>query len=271
MEFTKMVASGNDFVVLVEEEVEKSITADDVVRLCAPKYGVGADGVLLLSFLGDNRVRMRIINSDGSEAEMCGNGARCAVRFASERLGKEFIVLDTLAGEVLGWYFPESKRAKVRLTRPKDLARGISLDCSWGRCTVDYVDTGVPHTILFVDDIDNVDVFGIGREIRYHSYFAPKGTNVDFVKILDKGKIRIRTYERGVENETLACGTGSVASALLSLMAMGIAESTRVDVQTQGGEVLGVEVKFSDKGEVEEVFLEGDVRKVFSGRVLEVF
>ncbi len=270
MRFVKSVASGNDFIILVEEELEHPLSSEDVIALCRPKYGISADGILLLSFLGGNRVRMRIINSDGSEAEMCGNGSRCAVRFASERLGSNEIVLETLAGEVLGWYYPETKRAKVRLTKPKDMSRGISIDCSWGSCSIDYIDTGVPHAIVFVDDIENEDVFSKGRELRYHPYFQPRGTNVDFVKILGPNRIRVRTYERGVEDETLSCGTGSVASAVLSLMAMGKREDCEVEVLTQGGEVLKVEVRFDRDGNVDSVYLEGEVRFPFVGEVGEI-
>jgi len=269
MQFVKSVASGNDFIILTEEE-GRDLSAQDVVALCRPKYGISADGVLLLSFLGGNRVGMRIINSDGSEAEMCGNGARCAVRFACERLGTDYVILQTLAGDVQGWYYPDDRRAKVKLTQPKDVSRGISIECSWGRCLVDYIDTGVPHAVVFVEDIDNEDVFSKGRELRYHPYFQPRGTNVDFVKILDEDRIRVRTYERGVEDETLACGTGSVASAVLSLMRMGKRGDCKIQVLTQGGEVLEVEVRFDEDGSPVEVFLEGDVRMVFSGETKEI-
>lgn len=271
MEFVKSVASGNDFVILDREDIDidESRWPQMVEALCRPKYGIGADGVLVIYFGispdEPSRVRMRIFNSDGSEAEMCGNGSRCAVRYSAERLGVNEIVLETMAGDVIGRYFPDTQRARVKLTRPEDLARGISLDCSSGKMNVDYIDTGVPHTIVFVDDIDDIDVPLIGREIRYHSYFKPRGTNVDFVKIFDVNNIRIRTYERGVEDETLACGTGSVASAVLSLLAQGIKEDTKVNVQTQGGEVLGVEVYFDDRGEVSDVFLEGQALEVFRG------
>ncbi len=271
MEFVKSVASGNDFIILDREqiEVEEDQWPQMVEMLCRPKYGIGADGVLVLYF-GVNpddssRVRMRIFNSDGSEAEMCGNGSRCAIRYSAEKLGLNEIILETLAGDVIGQYFPDTQRARVRLTRPKDLARGISLDCSFGHMVADYIDTGVPHTIVFVDDIEKIDVPMQGREIRYHSYFNPRGTNVDFVKIFDANNIRIRTYERGVEDETLACGTGSVAAAVLSLLAQGVKEDTRVSVKTQGGEVLGVDVYFDEAGDVSDVFLEGQVYEIFRG------
>ncbi len=271
MEFVKSVASGNDFVILDREQiaVDEVQWPEMVEVLCRSKYGIGADGVLVLYFginpAEPNRVRMRIFNSDGSEAEMCGNGSRCAIRYSAERLGLEEIVLETLAGDVMGQYFRDTQRARVRLTRPKDLAKDIPLDCSFGGVVADYIDTGVPHTIVFVEDIDKIDVPSQGREIRYHSYFSPRGTNVDFVKILDANNIRIRTYERGVENETLACGTGSVAAAILSLLAQGIKEDTRVNVKTQGGEVLGVDVYFNETGEVWQVFLEGQVYEIFRG------
>ncbi len=263
MEFVKMVASGNDFI-LIEGD---SLSPEFVVKLCDRKYGVGADGVLLVSFLGDNKVGMRIFNSDGSEAEMCGNGSRCVVMYACRKLEKDFVVLQTLAGQVKGWFSPLVNRAKVQLTRPSNLITGLSLDCSGKLVELNHINTGVPHSIVFVDEIEDMDILPLARQIRYHSYFQPAGTNVDFVKILDENNIRVRTYERGVEAETLSCGTGSVASAVLSLLHTGRKVDSLMNVYTQGGEVLTVEVKFDKDGQVSEVFLEGDVREVFEGRI----
>ncbi len=255
----KMVAAGNDFIIF--KEGENTLSKDEIIALCDRHYGVGGDGVL---FVGPDS--MRIFNSDGSEAEMCGNGARCAMRFIYENFGREKAVMNTLAGPIRGWYFPGKKSAKVELTSPKNVRCDFSLSLKSGRMDVGFADTGVPHTIVFVEDVDSVDVDSLGREIRYHEDFAPAGTNVDFVQIVSDCEILARTYERGVEAETLACGTGSVASALLSLIKRGITKGV-VNVKARSGEILTVEIEKSNSGF--RTTLEGPVKHVFDGEIFD--
>ncbi len=259
LNIVKMVAAGNDFILFKEGDFPPD--KDAIVSLCHRQYGVGADGILIVG-----RDSMRIFNSDGSEAEMCGNGARCAMRFIFEEFGLKETLMNTLAGHVKGWFYPETNRAKVELTQPKDVKRGLSIEIDSGLLSLDFANTGVPHAVVFTDDIENADVVSVGRQIRYHQEFAPAGANVNFVKINSPSEIVVRTYERGVENETLACGTGSVASAFLSLLNQDLEEGN-VNVLTRSGEVLSVEVK-KQGGDIKTT-LEGPVKRVFNGVIFD--
>lgn len=256
IKFSKMVASGNDFVA-ISSLAGVSRIGEFVRSLCDRKYGIGADGLLIISKSGPGGVRMRIFNADGSEAEMCGNGARCTALFSAKKAVNIQTIAGTLAARV------EGNNVKIRLTEPDDLKLNIPLKVSSREILVNFVNTGVPHAVIPVEGIDKVDVFGIGRQIRNHKYFAPAGTNVNFIEVLNKDSIRVRTYERGVEGETLACGTGSVASALIFASKAGGALS-RVNVHTQGGEILKVYFK-RDNGRFSDVWLEGKARLVYKG------
>lgn len=281
LEFTKMVASGNDFVILDYDLRFTNYELRDLsMQLCNRKHGIGADGLLHLSKSRKADVKMRIFNADGSEAEMCGNGARCAALFvAGCRLpvrqaglpvsGPKKISMETKAGIINAEI--NKKAIRIRLTEPKDLRLGIPLRINNRLIKVNFINTGVPHAVVFVNDIDKIDVEGIGRSIRYHKKFYPKGANVNFVEVLDNNSIRVRTYERGVEGETLACGTGSVAAALISVASChlpagqaGLPVVSCVNVETQGKEVLKV---YFDKykNTFENVWLEGKAKKIFKG------
>ncbi len=264
MEFVKMVASGNDFVVCELNDIDE----ESVVKICDYKWGIGADGVLLVNRVAEREVSMRIFNSDGSEAEMCGNGARCVVRYCWDRWQMREVEINTVAGKILGWYFPEKMRSRVQLTKPSDISLDINLDILGQNLLLHYLNTGVPHVVVFVDDIERVDVQHIGSEIRYHSFFSPKGTNVDFIEVLDENSIRIRTYERGVEAETLSCGTGSVAGAVVSVL-KGYCKEGQVFVAARSGEVLTVGIK-KDGLNIDEVWIEANVKLVFEGRTIEL-
>jgi diaminopimelate epimerase len=187
---------------------------------------------------------MHYYNADGGEAEMCGNGARCFARFV-QRLGwkKPNMSFMTKAGLIRAEF--EGDEVRISLGRAKDLKMAQSIQLKSAAVTVHSVNTGVPHAILFVPDADKAMVGEWGREIRRHPAFQPRGTNVNFVQLLDGNLIRVRTYERGVENETLACGTGVVASAIIAHLFHRIPVPVRV--QVQGGDTL--EVAFSSKNE----------------------
>jgi len=256
IKFSKMVASGNDFVAVSSLPGVSSI-GKFAKLICDRKYGVGADGLLIISKAVPGTVRMRIFNADGSEAEMCGNGARCAALFSARRNVK----IKTIAGLVEARV--NGNKVKIKLTEPKAFRLGIPIKVSGRVLSVNFVNTGVPHTVVPVLGLDKVDVFGIGRQIRYHKYFSPAGTNVDFIEVLGKDTIRVRTYERGVEGETLACGTGSVASALVFASKVK-GDQNKVNVHTQGGEILKVYFK-RDRGEFSDVWLEGNAKLVYKG------
>ncbi len=216
------------------------------------------DGSLFIEPSVKADFRMRIINADGSEAEMCGNGARCAALFAFDRqiADKRFMKFETLAGIIEG-EVKEKGRVKVQLTDPIGYRTGIKVDEPHYKGEVSFINTGVPHTIVLTEDVENIDVFTLGQEIRRSQTFAPAGTNVNFVQVLDKNHIRVRTYERGVENETMACGTGSTASALVAT-ALGRTQDP-VHVLTQGGEELVISF-INSNGTFSKVHLEGVVR-----------
>lgn len=208
--FMKTVASGNDFVI-VEKLQRGSYNLPRLAReICNRKFGIGADGLLLLEKSKKADIRMRIFNADGSEAQMCGNGARCAALYINKRNVKIVTSAGIIESVING------NNVRIKLTEPKNLKVDIPINVNGRTLHVNFIDTGVPHTVIFVKGIDEIDVFGIGKKIRYHKKFKPCGTNVDFVEILNNNSIKVRTYERGVEDETLACGTGAVAAALVA-------------------------------------------------------
>jgi len=256
--FTKMVASGNDFV-LIDGSRELGIRSFSELaqNICNRKCGVGADGLLLLEKSKIADIRMRIFNPDGSEAEMCGNGARCSVLY----LGRSNAGLETKAGIIQSQLRGDNVR--IKLTGPRNIRLDIPIKVNNRNLKANFIDTGVPHAVIFVEGLDEIHVSQIGRVIRNHKRFAPRGTNVDFVEILGKDLISIRTYERGVEDETLACGTGAVASALIFATRCSLV-STKINVITKSREILKVYFdrinnKFSD------VCLEGKAKIVYKG------
>lgn len=260
--FTKMAASGNDFVVceLAGLANQRLGGLKQLARkTCNRKFGIGADGLLLLDKIKKDCVKMRIFNADGSEAEMCGNGARCIALYVGSCCKK----IETKAGLI------ESKvnknNVKIKLTNPTGIKLNIPLKINTRRpLKVNFINTGVPHTVVFVNGIEKIDVVNLGRQIRYHKDFSPKGTNVNFVEILNNNSILIRTYERGVEDETLACGTGSVASALLYAIRNTQYANPVINVHTRSGEVLKV---YFDRinNHFRSVWLEGKARIVYKG------
>ena len=263
LNFTKMVGAGNDFIILDNGLKVQGLRLKGLDalarRLCDRKTGIGADGVLVLEKSKIADFRMRIFNADGSEAEMCGNGLRCAVLFT----GKKKTNVETKAGLYDG-EITAKNRVKIRMENPKDLRQDFSIKVNFRDLKINYINTGVPHVVIFVEGLGKINVNEIGRAIRYHEEFAPKGANVNFVEIVDDNNINIRTYERGVEGETLACGTGSVAAAIISRV-KGKGLRVKVNVHTQGG-VLKVE--FAKSGnKVKNVCLDGEAKIVFTGEV----
>jgi len=262
--FTKMYGSGNDFIVVDNRSKKlKNGIPELAARLCDRKYGIGADGLMLVERSASADFRMRILNSDGSEAEMCGNGARCIASFAYKNgLAGKDMVFETLAGPICAKITGD--RVRVRLGDPSETKTGIALDASGRRLKVNFTNTGVPHAVIFVKNLEKTDVDGLGRLIRKHKNFAPRGTNVNFVTVIDGGTIKIRTYERGVEAETLACGTGSAAAAVISCLLGHV--NPPVSVITRSGLVLKIYFRRSDSG-ITDVFLEGDAVTVFQGKL----
>lgn len=263
--FTKMNGAGNDFVLLDNRLGALALTKEQIARLCDRHRGVGADGLLIVEppASAEADLRMRYYNRDGGEAEMCGNGARCFARFAQRlRDGGARLAFETKAGVVRAAI--EGERVTVALSPPRDLVLGRKIVLSGEEVEVHSVNTGVPHAVVLVEDVARVDVAARGREIRRHAAFAPAGANANFVQRWDGHGIRLRTYERGVEAETLACGTGVAASALIAHAQWKLPSPIRVRVQ--GGDTL--EVRFRKEGDrFVEVGLEGPADFVFDGAI----
>ncbi|MDD5712254.1 MAG: diaminopimelate epimerase [Smithellaceae bacterium] len=263
IEFYKMSGSGNDFVLI--DNRDQTLAVGDVPEfvktVCARGVSVGADGLIILENSDKVDFRWRFFNADGSEVEMCGNGGRCAARFAFLKgIGGEKLSFETVAGIIDAEI--KDDLVKLRLTDPHDLQINQLITIEDHPFEVNSINTGVPHVVHFVNNLDQYDVFKIGRLIRYHKLYQPAGTNANFVEVIDKHTIRIRTYERGVEDETLACGTGSVASALISSW-KGLIESP-VDVRVKSGEVLKIYFTKTEKG-FHNIYLEGRTRVVYQG------
>lgn len=263
--FHKMVASGNDFIVIDNRNQAVKDPLALTRKICALHTGVGADGILLFEKSRKADFKMRIINSDGSEAEACGNGFRCIALYAREKMGYpaefEFESLSGLIQAKVG----KQNRIRVQLVQPSDIKLRGEIQVNGHRLHYSFLNTGVPHTVIFVSGLSKIDVQGLGRAIRTHEHFKPRGTNVNFVEVKSNREIHVRTYERGVENETLACGTGSTASALAS--ALLDYTQAPVRVKTSGGEILTVDFKMKD-GIIRNVTLEGEARFVFEGKLL---
>ena len=265
LEFTKMNGAGNDFVFLDNRAGKIQLRTEQIVWLCDRHRGIGADGLMLLvpSRTGKADWAWDFFNSDGSSGEMCGNGARCFARFVQKTVGlnRDF-TFETGAGVITASFLGE--RVRVNLTKPKDLRLNETVALSTGATSIHSLNTGVPHAVLYVPDADKAMVLSLGPEIRRHAHFGPRGTNVNFVQVLGPNHIRVRTFERGVEGETLACGTGVCASAMISARVHQF--TSPVKVQVQGGDTL--EVSFKDSGsDFDDVRLTGPADFVFEGRV----
>lgn len=266
IKFTKMAGAGNDFLVMTPP---KGINLKKLaVKACDRTNGVGADGLLIFEKSKTADYRMRIINADGSEAEMCGNGARCMAAYIKEnqKPKKKLFSIDTLAGLVEGE--ATGNIANVHLSDPKDYRANISIPLNGKELHLSYIDTGVPHAVMFVDNLNKIEVASIGRAVRNHKKFAPRGTNVNFAEQLTASLVAARTYERGVEDETKACGTGSVAVALVTYLKshpnVKNKKNAKMRVRTRGGEIL--EVRFDlINNTVTNVWLKGSANTIASG------
>lgn len=265
--FVKMAGAGNDFIVI---NARAGLDYDKFARsVCARQNGIGADGVLILEKSTQSDYRMRIINADGSEAEMCGNGARCMAAYIAANLkpSKSLFGMETLAGEVMAQ--AEGETARVRLSNPKDYRPELNITVASQKLQVHYIDTGVPHVVLFVDGLQEVDANSLGALIRNHPRFAPRGANVNFVEYTREGMISVRTYERGVEAETLACGTGAVAAALIAFMHANPNVKKQPEafmrVSTAGKEILEINFDLDEGHKIDNVWLKGSARLIAKG------
>lgn len=263
--FWKMNGAGNDFVVIDNRDGKYALSGGEIARLCDRHRGVGADGLLAVEPAEQGAdYRMRYYNADGGEAEMCGNGARCFGRFANFLNGfsLEKVTFETPAG-IIGASF-QGDNVQIRMSEPFGLEQDLTLHAADEHLDVHFINTGVPHAVVFVGDIAEVPVKEWGAALRYHEHFAPKGTNANFVHRLGTSHIAIRTYERGVEDETLACGTGTVACAILHHLRTG--HPAPILVEVRSGDTL--EINFTKEGDTfKDVTLTGPAEIVFQGKL----
>jgi diaminopimelate epimerase len=265
LHFTKMNGAGNDFVMVDNRNLQHSLTTQHIETLCNRHRGIGADGLLAVEpcTSGKADFRMRYYNADGGEAEMCGNGSRCFARFV-QKLGacRDKVTFETQAGVIRAEI--EGRNVIVNLSDPGPMQLRQVVKLSSGEAKIHSINTGVPHAVLIVEDVEKAQVHALGNEIRYHPHFAPKGTNVNFVQLLEDNRIRVRTYERGVEGETLACGTGVTASALVTHALFQL--PSPISVRVQSGDLL--EVSFLRENDAyRAIHLKGPADFTFEGAI----
>lgn len=272
IDFLKMSGAGNDFVVIDNRRGIVTEPAPFARVVCDRRKGVGADGLLLLENSKRSDFQMKYYNADGSYGGMCGNGGRCISRFAYLKgiVRSTEITFDALDHIYRAQILKDD--VKLTMKNPSGIRSNEMLPLEGLNVISHYIDTGSPHCVIFMDQnkdilgtLRDLDVYGIGKTIRHHKSFSPMGTNVNFVERLDSNTIRIRTYERGVEAETLACGTGSVASAIMANQIGGV--GAPVVVQTESGESLQVDFQNRGMSVYEEVSLFGSAHVSFAGAI----
>jgi diaminopimelate epimerase len=260
LKFKKYSGAGNDFIMINNYTDKHGLDYNKLAKKMCPRgLSVGADGLIVIEPANNHDFKMRYFNSDGSEAEMCGNGGRCVSMFAyREKIVGKQMTFETIAGIYSSEIINDNVRLKM--LPPQKWTKYI-IKYKSDNIAGTFLNTGVPHFVTFY--CSDEDIVPLGKFIRFHKYFSPEGTNVDFVKIIDNHKLKIRTYERGVENETLACGTGSVASAVVAIVNGSV--HSPVDIVTKSGIILTVEVEFSND-KIRSLYLTGDAREVYCGK-----
>ncbi len=265
--FEKMNGSGNDFVVI--DNRNSIVPFEDqpnfARQICRRMLSIGANGLILIEKSNIADFGWKFYNGDGSAAEMCGNGARCAASFAfRNNIASSSMNFETTAGTIQAKILADDKIVRVQMTKPFDFRLGLSMSLDGKEHEVAFVNTGVPHAVIFVEG-DDTPVKKLGRKVRFHELFEPEGTNASFARILNDHRLEVRTYERGVEDETMACGTGAVAAALFAVMQRGM--ESPIQIVTSGGDMLTVLFDLLDGPVAENVFLEGPVRLIYKGQL----
>lgn len=260
IDFTKMSGAGNDFIVIDNRQESINLSHEQIKAMCTRRTGIGADGLILIEASESADFRMNYHNADGFPGSMCGNGGRCAVWFAflsGIRPSHTRYVFEAGPGryeaEVTG-----DESVRLHMLPPSDFRENFQA----GAWNCHYVNTGSPHTVVCADNLDKLDVFTEGGAIRHRTDLFPEGTNVNFLEVTAPDAISVRTFERGVEDETLACGTGAVASALMSYR-LGLVASSPVRVRVHSGDILTVGFGNS----MNDIYLEGPARVVYRGTI----
>ncbi len=261
IKFWKMQGCGNDFVAIDNRDSQFSVDSMSCLakKLCARAFGIGADGIFFIEPASEKELayRWHFYNNDGSRAEMCGNASRCVAQLAHFLgIAPKVHSFGTDAGAIKA-QICDNGEVKVQLTPPKNMELNINVEIDTQSYLVHFINTGVPHLVVFTEDVSKIDILRLGSKLRYHPYFAPNGTNVNFVQVVDKATMLCRTYERGVENETYACGTG-VSAAQYIAAHLGLTKS-QAKISTSGKEILTVSL------EGDTLFLQAAAVLVFEG------
>ncbi|MFA3782970.1 diaminopimelate epimerase [Melioribacteraceae bacterium 4301-Me] len=277
--FVKLQASGNDFVLFDKKlNPELSLNSQIISQICSRRFGVGADGVLVFLAKENYDFALEYYNADGSSGVLCANGARCAIKYASLM---NLLKNDSAKFTVNGFDYSGSvvdDRVKFNLNKPSKIKLDFKIKAAGQLINACFVDTGAPHVVIDIKDvleskenlrsfyrtIDNFPAFQIGREIRYSRDFSPNGTNVNFFTVAD-GLIYIRTYERGVEDETLSCGTGSVATAIIGYLKYNLAPPIKLKVKSN--DLLEVDFSLTNEKQINNVSLTGPAVLIFNGEL----
>ncbi|MFC2104505.1 diaminopimelate epimerase [Bacteroidota bacterium] len=253
--FHKYQGTGNDFIIIDNRENNLKLSETQINNLCDRRFGIGADGLMLLENHPNADFNMKYFNSDGKESTFCGNGGRCLIAFAkSLKIVKREVIFNATDG-IHKAIVNDNNNVSLEMQNVKYFSK-VNINY--------FVNTGSPHYITFRDDINKIDVYHRGKEIRYSAEFAPEGTNVNFVEIQDD-KIYVRTYERGVEKETLSCGTGVTASAICTSILTN-SDKNSYDIITKGGS-LNVSFKKQPKNKFSEIWLTGPATFVYKGEI----
>lgn len=265
LSFSKYQGCGNDFILIDNRSLFFPSDNRALTRhLCDRWLGIGADGIICLELSSSCDVKMRILNADGSEAEMCGNGLRCLGQFMMEcGFPPRRYTVETMQRKLT--VEPCEGLIKISMGHPEDIREPFQLDLAGISYEAHFLNTGVPHTVLFVENLENIPVEAWGPMIRHHPHFAPQGTNVNFVEQMGLNELAIRTYERGVEGETLACGTGAAAAALVAALKKGA--QAPIVVNTRSDEQLRIDFSLLASGLPQDVWQIGPAKKTFSGLV----
>ena len=257
--FSKLSGAGNDFIIIDNRDLSIHLTPFQIKKLCTRRTGVGADGLIFIEPSSTYSFSMKYHNADGFLGSMCGNGARCAVYFAHTigitASAEKAYTFEANRNCYNAW-ITGTETVKVRMLPPKDFRNNIKIE----GLICHFVDTGSPHVLVYTSNIENVKVTETGRTIRHRTDIFPEGTNVNFIEITSPETLTIRTFERGVEDETLACGTGAVASALMSYR-IGKISNTTVQIKVKSGDTL--QVQFSEN--MDTVLLTGPAKIIFTG------
>lgn len=262
--FSKYSGCGNDFI-MIDDRALLFPFQDNVLiqKMCHRQKGIGADGLILLQMSQKFDFRMRIFNSDGKEAEMCGNGLRCFAKYAQEIkiAPQSSYCIETICQHLEVSFL--QNQVQTSMPTPIFLNSDFSLTVDEKSYSCTHLNTGVPHLVIFVENVDAIDVNGLGQKFRFHPLFAPKGTNVNFVEKIEGNILKVRTYERGVESETLACGTGCVAAAACARRKWKL--NPKIHCQTQSSEILTIDLITNAQDQITSATQTGPAVKTFEG------